>query len=334
LLWHTQPDDQLLAAAAAEQLGTREQVAAQARRMLADPRGHGALIEFHQRWMGLDGLDGLAKDDKLYPQFTEALAAAMKAETGAFVDDVLSRGDGRLETLLTAPYTFGDAALARVYGVAPPAGAGRARLDLDPTQRAGLLTQPGFLSVFANPNQTSPVQRGKFVRQRFLCETIPDPPPNLVVTPPDPSPDLSTRQRYQQHSAAASCSGCHAMMDPIGFAFESFDAIGAWRSSDAGQPIDTTFTLTQTDVDSPLNGAVQLAHKLAASQQVRDCVVAQWFRFAQGRMELPGDACVLQQLGKTFEAAGHDVRELVVAVTQTDAFITRRPVAAAAGSAP
>src|SRR5262249_13048062 len=155
-------------------------------------------------------------------------------------------------------------------------------VELDPTRGAGMFTQGSFLAVHAKADQTSPVQRGKFVRGRLFCAPPPQPPPNIVVAPPTVDPRLSARERFAQHVAAPLCANCHAYMDPVGFAFEHYDATGHWRDVDGGQPVDSSGMLTLTDVDGPLTGVADLAQRLTGSAEVRHCVATQWFRYAFG----------------------------------------------------
>jgi hypothetical protein len=203
--------------------------------------------------------------------------------------------------------------------VTPPASQGR----------SGILTQAGFLAVQAHPDQTSPVLRGKFVRSKLLCQPPPPPPPDVNITPPDINAGGTARERFSAHlTAGSSCNGCHAMMDPIGLAFENFDALGQYRTTDAGETIDASgmiLAANDASLAGGFNGVRELATKLAASDQVRDCVATQWFRFAGGRSEGDADACSLGTLQEAFAASGGDLTELVVATTQTDAFWYRAP---------
>src|SRR5262249_15310942 len=151
--------------------------------------------------------------------------------------------------------------------------------------------------LYAKPNQSSPVHRGKFVRERLLCQTLPPPPANIVITPPAVRAGVSTRERFTEHSASDFCAQCHHLMDPIGFGFEHYDAMGLWRSTDQGQPVDADGEiLDSTDADGPFTGAVELGKRLAASDQVRQCFATQWFRFAYGRGETADDACSLARI--------------------------------------
>ena len=333
LIWASGPDDELLDAAERGELGSKAQIAARARQMLASPKARAAVSNFVSQWTGARRLDITTKDAAHFPEFTTEARAAMAAELSAFVDHVMWEGDHSLASLLTAPIGFVNEPLARIYGVTvPPGGSGGLqRVDLPPEQgRAGLLTQAGFLSVQGHPDQTSPVLRGKFVRSMLLCQPPPPPPPDADISPPDVGAGLTARDRAATHlEAGGGCYTCHQLMDPIGLAFESFDAIGRHRLTEASQSIDVQGEIvgaTDEGLAGEFYGVRELAEKLAQSSTVRDCVATQWFRFASGRLEAEQeDACSLGSLRQAFEASGGDLQELVVAITQTDAFLHRPP---------
>jgi hypothetical protein len=324
LIWSTMPDESLAAAADSGELETAEQIAARAERMFDDPRARKALPEFYRQWLGLGSLASVGKDSRVHPEFDSALREAMSAELPAFVEHVLWSADRRLGTLLTASLGFVSGPLANLYGVSAPAGSGPQLATLDPEERAGVLTQAGFLAVHSLPNQSSPVRRGKFVRERVLCQEAPAPPPNLNVTPPEVDASRSTRERFAEHTESAACSTCHELMDPIGFGFESYDAIGRFRRTDGTKPIDSSGWIVRSqDLDGAFANARGLAMKLAGSRQVHDCVATQSFRYAMGRFEDGADSCSLGELRQAFSESGGDLRKLMIAITQTKAFLYR-----------
>ncbi|HVY49127.1 MAG TPA: DUF1592 domain-containing protein [Minicystis sp.] len=328
MLWNSMPDDELFAAAEAKELRTPEQIAAQAERMLDDPRAHDAVANFDAQWLGLYTLDGISKDPKVYPKYAPDLVPLFKQESLAFLDDVAFGEGGNFATMLTAPYSIMNARLAAFYGVkGGPEGDAWEKVALPPTERAGFLTQASILAAYAKPDQSSPVHRGKFVRERLLCQPLPPPPNNIVIVPPEVKPGVSTRERFTEHSASAFCSTCHHLMDPIGFGFEHYDGIGEYRTMDQGQPVDASGEIYDSvDADGPFVGAVQLAARLAGSDQVRQCYATEWFRFAYGRAETADDACSLARIQKGFADSGYKVKSLLVALTQTDAFRYRKAV--------
>jgi hypothetical protein len=320
LLWSTMPDDALLADADAGKLDTKEGIAEVARRLLKDPRAKVAVANFHAQWLELPKLDTIAKDPTMFPEFDASLRTALETETSKFIDSVFW-DSGKFEDVLLAPYTFVDAKVAGFYGMDPPTSSGFVKVATDPAKRAGILTQGSLLAIRAKSNQSSPIHRGKFVREKLLCQMLPPPPADLVIVPPDLDPKLTTRERFAAHDSNPACSGCHHLMDPIGLGFEHYDAIGRWRDNENGLPIDATGQILDSeDVDGKFDGARDLAQRLAKSQQVQSCMVTQWFRFAYGRGESEDDACSIQAVNQMFQSSGGDMRELLVALTQTDAF--------------
>jgi hypothetical protein len=328
LLWGSGPDQALLDAADAGKLDTDDGLTAEADRLLADDRSAELFAHFSSEWWELETLPGLDKDRSLYRTWTDGTPAALGEETQAFLTAAW-HGSPTVAALVTAPSTFVDADLAAYYGLPAPAGDGFQKVALDPTRAAGMLTQGSFLATHADPDQTSPVLRGKFVRARLFCTPPSPPPPDIVIRPPAVDPRLSTRQRFAQHVADPTCSGCHNFMDPIGFGFEHFDAAGRWRDVDGGQPVDATGMLTGTDVDGAFDGVADLASHLARSAEVRDCVATQWFRYAFGRSEVtPGDLCTIGALSTALGGPGGDVKALVRATVRMPAFRTLTPAEA------
>ncbi len=333
LIWAAGPDDSLLDAAAQGKLATREQVATLARSMLNDPKARSAIADFYTQWAGTTRLGITTKDTNLFPSFSADMRAAMAREVPALIDYVLwSGGDHKFSTLLTAPVAFVSGPLAALYGVQAPAASGTTpqMVTVPAAQgRAGILTQASVLAVQAHPDQTSPVLRGKFVRSMLLCSAPPPPPPDVNISVPAVDPNSTARERFSAHlTAGTSCNGCHQLMDPIGFAFENFDAMGQYRQTDGGKTIDASGEVVGATgtLAGPFNGARELATKLADSDQARNCLATQWFRYAAGRSEADADACSLSTLQSAFGATGGDLVELMVAITQTDSFWYRSPI--------
>jgi hypothetical protein len=329
LLWGTMPDNDLFAAADADELSKPEQVLAQARRMTNDPRYLATVTNFTEQLLDLDTLDDIDKDAMTLPAWKPELRQTMRFETDKLLEQVLSKdGDGKIGTLLTASYSFVNGPLAGYYGLTGPAGDAFTKVDLD-AKASGFLTQAGFLAAHGNPDNglTSLVFRGKFVRENLLCQAIPDPPPNAQDDNPPFTPTTTAREWSMLRSAKPVCGSCHQIMDPIGFGFENYDPIGKYRTVDRGKPVDASGKITATDIDGDFTGVPELGKKLAGSQMVKDCVAVQWFRFASGRSEdqtnPSRDACTLETMKKTFSAAGGDLRELFLAYTQTDGFLFR-----------
>jgi len=275
------PDATLMAAASNDGLSTPDQMEFQARRLLQDPRARTQAIRFFTEWFEIGPS---SKDVTVYPDF-RALSPSFLAETPAFIEDVVFNGDGRLQTILEANYTFVDQALNTFYGLpGTVAGTGLTRVSLDGSPRLGILTQASFLALHGDATMSSPIKRGVFVRRRLLCEALPPPPAGLNVTPPVKSDVKTTRQLFDVHITNPNCSGCHLQINPIGNGFEHFDGEGGYRTTENGQPIDSSGDLTGTrDADGPFDGVPQLAHRLAESNEVRECFARMLFRFGSAQ---------------------------------------------------
>jgi len=321
-LWDSMPDDALFDAAADGTLDDVDGITAEVERMLASPKAQETVTSFHEQWMGVDELDTSEKDPSLFPNYDAALAEAMKADVAAFASWVMNEQDGRLDTLLTANVTLSeDPRLLALYGVELPADhVSGTPIELPEDQRAGLLTMPGVMAKHAHTDTTSPILRGVMLREDILCTQLPPPPPDVDNVPPSPDPNATTREQFSQHTADPACGGCHQLIDPLGFGMESYDAIGAFRTTENGQPIDNSGEVIGADISGTFNGGVELANMLTESPNVQRCVSRQWFRYALGRIETPDDACAIEGIHEAFEAADFDVRVLLRAIVLSSAF--------------
>jgi hypothetical protein len=323
LFWNTMPDPDLFAAAEANALTDPAEIEAQARRLLADPRARAGVTNFHDQWLGLAKIEDIAssgKDPVLFPDYDDTLLPLMREETERFFEQAIFEEDADVTSLFTAPWSMMNKPLADFYGVTGPKGDAFERVELDPERHAGFITQAGLLTLYSKPNRTSPVHRGKWVRQSLLCQ-IPPPPPDAVPPAPDVDPTKTTREQFSEHTSNELCRNCHRMLDPVGFGFENYDALGRYRDKENGKPVDASGEILETrDANGPFNGAIELAERLGGSNQVRDCVSRQWFRYGYGRAEQKADACSMAQIEEAFEKSGNDIKELLVALTQTHAF--------------
>lgn len=321
LFWQSQPDAALTSLAESGGLNSPEQLEAQARKMLTDPRSD-RLFQYFAEWLDLDRLEEFSRDAAAFPGLPSNLPALYVNETRAFVSSILRRPDGSFNELLTAPYTFANQSLAKFYGLTGPTGDGFERVLDD--RRSGILTQ-AFLMAQDKPYRTSIVRRGLKVRTDLLCQNIPAPPNDVVLNLDGGSNDRSQRERLERHRADPACAGCHDLLDPVGIVFETFDAVGRFRTTDeSGRPIATASVLTATaSADGPVANVRELGAKLAASPQARDCYVTQSFRFFFGREVEAQDACSLARLKSNFNEKNLNLTELLVALTQTDAFLYR-----------
>jgi hypothetical protein len=182
------------------------------------------------------------------------------------------------------------------------------------------------LASLAKPLESWPIYRGKFVREQLLCEELPAPPAN-VPKPPDTMPGVSTREKFQQHETNPACASCHTLIDPIGFGFENFDAVGRYRTIDNGRPVDASGEVfSSQDIDGKFAGVAELGRKLAGSREVEACVARQWFRFFLSRFEQDADGCSMNELVRELRSSQGNLNRLPAAIARTDAFLYRRPI--------
>jgi hypothetical protein len=320
-LWGSLPDDALLDAADAGTLHTPEQVASAARRMLKDPRAAAAIASFYRQWLHLDKLDGMSRDAKEYPTFTDAARASYRKSIEAFTMEATLAGPGGFEELLGGSHLHVDATLATVLGIPGVAGDKLVRVAANPEERAGLITHPAILAINSKSVGSDPIHRGIFVRTQLLCQELAPPPPDVDLDIEQPKPGLSTRDRFAAHTKNPSCASCHRLIDGIGFGLESYDALGRYRTMDQGVPVDARGELVSTeDADGAFVGGPALAKKLAKSAEVRRCVASKWTTFALARAIGEADKCGIQGLANAFTESKGDLSALLVAITELDAF--------------
>lgn len=316
--WSTMPDEQLFAAAQNDELQTREQIEAQVRRMLADPHARTTVGHFYRQWLHLDALSDAVKDESAFGPLPDGAVQDWRASIDEYIQWVHFENDGTLQTLMTADTVFMTPDLAPMYGA--EANGGMTRVSME--KRSGLLTQPALLALLAYPDQSSPIHRGIFVREKLLCQPLPPPPANMMIEPPDPDPNATTRERFAQHTENDSCAGCHSLIDPLGFGFERYDGVGRYRTEENGSTIDASGELIASGddtIDGEYDGAVELSERLATSEPVRDCVADQWTTFALGRPATSADLCSVDEIRETFAESDGRFEDLFVAIATSDA---------------
>jgi hypothetical protein len=334
-LWDTMPDAELFAAAERGELATRTGVEKQARRLLADPRARESLDEFVSQWLRFDRLVTASKDRRKFPYFTRETINAMTTEARTFVSDLVWNDDDFMK-LFTADYGYVSPELARIYGVTAPAK----DFDRVPfpagSERAGILGEGLFLALTAKPEESSPTARGLFVREQFLCQHVPDPPPgvNTNLPPVTEAKPQTNRDRMSEHTSNASCATCHKLMDGVGFGLEKFDAVGARREQlvlefrDKKGEEDENIHAPKRTVTLPLDtqafvagipnseftSPLQLGAVLAKSAQCQECVVRQYFRFQAGRTDTPADRPLLRMVTENFRDSGFQFKQLILSL--------------------
>ncbi len=318
LLTRSMPDDQLLAAAEANQLATREQIDAQVERLLSDPDNRRTVHTFMGEWLESRRVAMVLKDPNVF-DLPPALRADMERETAALVEDVVFTRGGSLADLLTADYTFVNASLARHYGISGITGDQLVKVS---GQRGpGVLGQGSVLAGHAGTTYSSPTLRGKLVRTRLLCETLPPPPDDVDTMIKVPASAKTTREIFEAHVQDPACSGCHRLMDPIGFAFENYDVVGRHRTSENGVPVDAHGLITGRDVS--FEGLPQLVDYLQGQDDVRQCLVRFMSYAAYGAASWADDGCTFDAITTEAKAARWSIRSVLTAITHAPHFTSR-----------
>ncbi|MEZ6063852.1 MAG: DUF1592 domain-containing protein [Planctomycetaceae bacterium] len=339
LIWDTMPDDDLFQAAANSELSSVDQIEAVVRRMLDDSRAKNSLDEFLSQWMRFDRVLNATRDRRRFRDFNPELAAAMVEET-RLLFNYLVWNDQNFMEFFTADYTFLSSDLARIYDLPAPAEEyARVSYPAD-SGRAGVLGQASFLAVTSKPAETSPTERGVFVRNHFLGHEVPAPPPGVNAILPTVTEDMpmTNRQRLDLHLNSEACASCHRLIDPIGLGLEQYDAIGAFSEKMSLQfgggygerreqktlelDIDTTAYIQGME-NSEFNTPKELGRLLANSESCQRCIVKQFFRYTFGRQETVSDQPVIDDVLRRFRESGFRFRELIVAVVTSDLFLQK-----------
>jgi hypothetical protein len=316
------PDSALLQAAQNNQLATADGVAQHVRRLLGASNTAVGVKNLFLELFKYDQILETSKDPKVLSD--DSLRDLMRLETEGFVNQVLWNEDANISTLLGADFSWLNGKLAAFYGVPGVAAASPFAKVKFPAgfNRAGLLTHGSLLGVMAGSTTSSPVIRGKFIRGQLLCQQTPDPPPDVVVTPLEDDGKSTARQRHAMHNQPK-CTGCHALMDPLGLAFENFDAIGRYRQTENNLPIDASVKLTETSMDGDFKGPAELARALGRTKEAKQCFAEKLFSYALARTGHPADRCGLERLTATASVESGNLREILVSVLTADSFLRR-----------
>lgn len=327
-LWGTMPDEMLFEAAASGELETPEGVRTHAQRMLDDPRALGMIRSFHKQLFQWDHYHDLYKDAATFPEFVPELGQDMEREAELFVESVLFERGGGLNELLTSRVAFVNDRLAGIYGLSGTFSPDQfTEVSLPETERSGVLTRLGFLAAHGTTFASDPIHRGVFVNLRVLCAKLPPPPNN--VTPLPPADSKTTRERVTAHTGPGTCgASCHGtLINPIGFAFEHYNAIGRFRTEDNGFPVNSADHYPLGGEMVSYGDAIEFSQKLAESQEAHQCWAQNWLQFAYGRDVEVEDKPLLDKLAVS-SRGGTSLEDLLLEIVTSDAFLTRRPVEA------
>jgi hypothetical protein len=324
-LWSSIPDDELLEVAARGDLGKPAVLERQVRRMLADPRSRTLVTNFASQWLHLRNLDSITPDMRIFPDFDDNLRQAFREETELFVDSVI-REDRNVLELLRANYTFLNERLARHYGIPNIYGSRFRRVTFaEDAARGGLLRQGSILMVTSYPTRTSPVIRGKWILDNILGVPPPPPPANVPALEDKKtsgSKAMNMRDRLAEHRANPACVGCHRLMDPVGFAFENYDAVARWRTVEANTPIDASGVLFD---GTPFRGVAGLqAAILRRPELFASTLTEKLLTFATGRGVEYYDASAIRKIVRDAAAQDYRFSSLVLGIVNSTPFRMRK----------
>ena len=331
-LWNSMPDEPLFRAAEQGGLLSPAGLEEEVRRMLSDSRAREVVREFHDRWLGIQGSEAaqwveIVRDSERFPDYTDSMAPRLVEETRRFVEHVVFDRVGGFQDLLTLPVGFVNRELAPLYGLNPANyGDELEAVDLDPARRAGVFTRLGFLASHATFGRTSPILRGAYLAKDVLCRSIGSPPPDAESAPLPESDSnvVTTRDRVALQTSPPACAGCHeTLINPIGFAFEHYDAVGAWRDAENGAPVDASGDFVIDGVPVAFAGGVDFSAAVASSREARLCYARDWVEFFHRREATPRDQCDAEHLADRLAGPGYGVLDLLAELTQSPDFVRR-----------
>ncbi len=317
-LWSSPPDDKLMQLAAKGEL--RKNLAAEVKRMIGDYRAWSLTEDFAGQWLQLRDIDLASPSERAFPDWKGGIAYAMKKESQTFVDHILRENRSVIE-FLNADYTFLNDKLARYYGIDGVKGDKYQKVSLQGTPRGGILTQGSILTLTSNPTRTSPVKRGKYLLENILG--TPPPPAPGGVPPLDEQQarrsNLTLRQQFAEHRSNASCAGCHAFLDPMGFAFENYDAIGRWRDQEKKQPIDASGSLVRGQTFQNLADLRTILVRDMGDQFVKN-LAENLLTYALGRGVEYSDKPTVEEILRKAKASGNRFQDIILAVCESVPF--------------
>ncbi len=312
-LWDSIPDKKLEERAAKGQLRTREDVTAQAQRMIGDPRAHSKMLYFLQQWLQMNQREDLSKDSALFPGFTPEIISDLRASLNIFLDDAVWKGASDYRSLLLSDSLFLNGRLARFYGVETNCGDEFVKVDFDPAQRCGVITHPYLLSAFSYQKSTSPIHRGVFLTRNIVGRSLKPPPMAMTFKDADFSPNLTMREKVAQLTRPQACQTCHSVINPLGFSLEHYDAVGRFRSLENSRPINSDSDYITDDGQTVhLAGARDVAQFAVGSEHAQDTFIEHLFNQIVKEPMLAYGFATRDHLRQTFIDSGYNMQKLLV----------------------
>ena len=335
-MYDSLPDQALLNAATKRELKTREQVAQHATRLLADPRTRSKLREFLLTWLKVEHVPDVSKDSERFPEFNATLANDLRTSLELFLDEIIKSDSADFRQLLLADGIYLNGRLAKFYGAIKddaelPEDAPFQKIDLEPDQRAGVLSHPYLMAGFAYTGSSSPIHRGIFIARSVLGRSLRPPPEAVAPLAPHLRPDLTTRERVALQTKPESCQSCHAMINPLGFTLEHFDAVGRFRKEENGKPVNANGDYRTRNGDLvQFTGVNDLAKFLADSPETHSAFVEQLFHFLVKQPIRAFGSNTRENLRASFVKDNFSIHRLMVEIVATAAFSTAPQTQAAA----
>jgi hypothetical protein len=325
----TTPDDELLKLAADGSLSDKNVIRAQAQRLIQMPEAKRMTAQFAVEWLDVGRI---AEGGASTAELNAGMRQNMLNETKAMFNYITFEARSRtFEDLFTSPFTYLPAELAQYYGLPFPANAGDFAITPYDGNRSGLLGHGSILVATSHVDQSSPILRGLFVRDRLLCQKLPSPPASLNIIIPKVDPDLSTRERFAQHTTEAVCQNCHQYIDGLGFGFENFDATGRFRSMENGKAVDSAGRITNLDDLSlkpqkhiDFSTLPELARIIGSSRTAKECFAFQFYRYSRGVAGQAQDRCANRKASQKFIEGKLSIADMMVEQTQAPGFLLKK----------
>ncbi|HUR58618.1 MAG TPA: DUF1592 domain-containing protein [Opitutaceae bacterium] len=329
-LWDSLPDPLLVQAAAEGKLRTRAEVSAQANRMLTDPRAAAKLRSFFHHWLQMRFVDDLQKDPSLYPDFTPEVIDDLRTSLNLFLDEVVWSERSDFRELLRADYLVANDRLAKFYGLPPPAAEDFSRVAAGTGQRAGVLTHPYLLAALSYKTTTSPIHRGVFLTRNIVGRALKSPAVAQTFNETEFTPGMTMREKVAKLTRSESCQGCHAVINPLGFSLEWFDAVGRFRQEENGRAIDAVSEYVSDDsVTVRLAGPRDLAEFAITSERANNAFIEQLFHHLVKQPIMAYGPAALDHLRESFIASGYNLKQLLVEMVTLSAVHGLEPPIAA-----
>jgi hypothetical protein len=326
-IWNSMPDSELFDLAKKGELSTVAQIEKQAQRMLDAPAARDTMLKFQREWLHADRLETLAdantKDKTLFPDYTLAQSSASMKGFEAFLQDAFWEGDHSLKQIFTSSKGFVNDDSAALFGAKKPGSKDLVKVDLNDSERKGILTQPFVMAGWANDKWQSAILRGAFIMEGILCAPSPPPPPGVVAKLKDvPQRNAVTqRQVVEMTVEQGSCAGCHKTIDGYGFLFDNYNAVGAYTDKERDLPLNTSANIDEGfDTKAKFDNGVKFSEALATSPQAAQCFVQNMYEFVTARPPVEEDGCQIAPLTDSFLADGTDMKKLMLNVIKSPAF--------------